>query len=197
MEIIVGNGDMKLKVLGITEDRKMLILEAGILAKCSKEVNIQHAVDVTEKKLPIMRQEKVNGKWAWVTIGYILPTRPSIEKMKESITAHEQLKDHMMKVLQQTNYEGQGASDAEELKEHFEIAILAMSILLKETQKKKKWERAERLAAEQGKVVKMCPKCKEPTICGEWGEEKEFEGGTYLYYTRCKQCGHRFEVNRY
>lgn len=197
MGIRMGNGEVTFDVIGITEDRKTIILEGGLSVRSKDAINVEHAVNMTGKSLPVLERVTVNGMPQWKEVGQIEPLKITIENLQESIMAHTQLQKHLMGVLKKTNYEGQGASDEKELKEHFEIAVVSMGKQLIEMQKKAIWEKAEEEAAKQGKIVKECPKCKSPTICGECGEETEFRNGTYLYFTKCQKCGHRFMVNSY
>ena len=201
--LCIGNDKIEMEVSGITEDRKTLLLKtnkdgAWMCATMGKEIDIQLAVDITGKDLNVVRQKEVEGKNRWVVVETIKPRKLTRDKVEEVMEAHMQLRDILMPVLKKINYEGQGLKDETELKEHFNIAIIAMARYMEILSEREEWEEAEEQAAKEGKVVKKCPKCGKPMICGEYGDEERYQGGgKYAYYSKCQNCGEEILVNTY
>lgn len=204
-KLIAGNADLtvEMEIQGITEDRKTLIAKMDedgplICLSLGEPIDLQFAVNAAGKEINVMRQEKVEGTIRWVVVDTIKPEKLTREKLGEAMQAHMQLRNHLMKVVKKTNYEGQGMKDEAELKEHFDIACIAMMRYMDILAEREVWEEAEEQAAKEGKVVKKCPKCGKPMICGEYGDEERYQGsGKYAYYSKCQNCGEEILVNTY
>lgn len=131
-KILIGNGDVSFEVVGITEDRKTLIIKDGesgswSTVKMRHPIDAQHAVDVSEKELDVIRLEENGGNENWVVVDKILPIKLTQEKLEKAMMAHIFLRNHLMSVLKKTNYEGMGKQDEQEIKEDFDTACVAMA----------------------------------------------------------------------
>lgn len=60
--------------IGITKDRKTMIMEGGGILQFEKEIDIQRIVDETGKKFQIMQFDSENHSNRWKIIGWVLPT---------------------------------------------------------------------------------------------------------------------------
>lgn len=198
-EIFVGDGSMKFEVIGITEDRKKLIVQDSegrwMCMGLGSGLNAQRAVNIAGKELPLMKQ--VKGR-KWEKTGSIKPIKITEEMLEEAVFVHLQIRDKLAEVLRKANYEGQGKNDAEEMREHFDIACIAMARYAEVVKKQKEWDDAREKAERTGRKLMKCPKCKRPTTCKEYGDREVYSGsGNYKYYATCEKCGKEFLVNTY
>lgn len=72
--IRVSENELMKISIGITKDRKTMIMEGGGILQFEKEIDIQRIVDETGKKFPIMQFDSENRSNRWKIIGWILPT---------------------------------------------------------------------------------------------------------------------------
>lgn len=72
--IRVSENELMKISIGITKDRKTMILEGGGILQFEKEIDIQRIVDETGKKFPIMQFDSENRNNRWKIIGWVLPT---------------------------------------------------------------------------------------------------------------------------
>lgn len=71
--IRISENELMAILIGITKDRKTMIMEGGGILQFEKEIDIQKIVDETGKKFPIMQFDSENRSNRWKIIGWVLP----------------------------------------------------------------------------------------------------------------------------
>lgn len=87
--IRVSENELMAISIGITKDRKTMILEGGGILQFEKEIGIQKIVDETGKKFPIMQFDSGIHSNSWKIIGWILPKQKSKNNREITIEASD------------------------------------------------------------------------------------------------------------